>query len=283
MYPADLSKKNLGKLCKFLKSDKFFLGSSVTVPFKEEIMKYLDRIDESAKYIGSVNTLKKIKGKLVGFNTDFSGSIHTLNYINLTKNKKNILIFGCGGAGKACIVSALKYFNNSNLFLVNRNLKKVKKFLKRLDKINNNKLININNLKKIKNYQNIDLIINTTSIGFDNWFENRGYYNLRNYSPISKVIVKKTKKKQTLQFNRLNKKFLKKNNQLSKDFLKTKNKFSIFDIIYKPKQSVLLKHGKLNRHRTFNGLRMNLMQAVEAFKIVNNEKNEYKIIKGMKK
>ena len=39
MYPADLSKKNLNKLCNFLKDDQFFLGSSVTVPFKEEIIK----------------------------------------------------------------------------------------------------------------------------------------------------------------------------------------------------------------------------------------------------
>ncbi len=283
MYPADLSKKNLSKLFKFLKDDRFFLGSSVTVPFKEEIIKYLDKIDKSASYIGSVNTIKKIKGELKGYNTDFSGSLYTLKDINLTKNKKNILIIGCGGAGKACIVSVLKYFRNSNLILVNRNSNKVKKFIKKLDQINNNKLINIDSYKNIKNDQRIDLIINTTSIGFDNWFKNQGYYNLKNYSPLTKVFFKKIKKKDILKFNNSNKKFLKKNNQFSKSYLKTKIKISIFDIIYKPKQTVLLKHGKLNRHRTFNGLKMNLMQAVEAFKIVNNEKNENKIVKGMTK
>ena len=127
MYPADLTKKNLRRFCKYLKSDKFFLGSSVTVPFKEEIMKYLDNIDKNAKYIGSVNTIKKTNGKLIGYNTDFAGSLDTLQKMRITKKGKKILFFGCGGAGKACLVSALKYFKNSKVFLINRSHGKIKK------------------------------------------------------------------------------------------------------------------------------------------------------------
>ena len=52
MYPADMSEKKLEKLCEYLKSNKYFLGSSVTVPYKETIMKYLDNIEANAKSIG---------------------------------------------------------------------------------------------------------------------------------------------------------------------------------------------------------------------------------------
>ena len=283
MYPADLTKKNLRRFCKYLKSDKFFLGSSVTVPFKEEIMKYLDNIDKNAKYIGSVNTIKKTNGKLIGYNTDFAGSLDTLQKMRITKKEKKILFFGCGGAGKACLVSALKYFKNSKVFLISRSYGKIKNFLKKIKNINNNKIIYINNFKKKQNnISKIDLLINSTSVGFDSWFKNKKFFNLKNYSPLSKISFKETKVKNFTQFYKKNSQFIRENNKLSNNYLKQKKSFKIFDIIYKPKTSILLKQGEYHGHKTVNGLNMNLMQAVYAFKIVNNEKNITKIIKGMK-
>ena len=78
MFPADVKEENLDQLCMYLKSNKHFLGSSVTVPYKEKIMKYLDGIEKNAKSIGSVNTIVNKKGKLFGFNTDYYGSMYTL-------------------------------------------------------------------------------------------------------------------------------------------------------------------------------------------------------------
>ena len=51
-------------------------------------MKYLDNIDKNAKYIGSVNTIKKTNGKLIGYNTDFAGSLDTLQKMRITKKEK---------------------------------------------------------------------------------------------------------------------------------------------------------------------------------------------------
>ena len=282
MYPADINSNSLGKLCSYLRSDKYFLGTSVTVPYKEKMIKYLDSIDQSAKLIGSINTIKNINGNLKGYNTDFYGSLSTLKDMKLKKNNKNILIIGCGGAGKACVVSVLKYFKKSNLILLNRNFKKIRKFLKRVNKINKNRFIYMTNFSKVKNLKNIDLIINSTSIGFDSWFNKSGYFNLKNYSPLSKVSYKTIKMKNNIKFLKINKNFIKINNTNSKKILKRKNKIKIFDIIYNPKKTVLLKHGNIHGHKTFNGLKMNLIQAVEAFKIVNNIKNNTKILRGMK-
>ena len=61
MYPADVSENNLKSLIKFLRLEKNFQGSSVTIPFKEKILPFLDDIDQNAKAIGSVNTIIKKK------------------------------------------------------------------------------------------------------------------------------------------------------------------------------------------------------------------------------
>ena len=76
-------------------------GYNVTIPYKQEIIKFLDEIDEVAKAIGAVNTIKKIDNKNIGFNTDIIGFEKSL--IPLIENKKpdSALILGGGGASKA--------------------------------------------------------------------------------------------------------------------------------------------------------------------------------------
>ncbi|WP_218599320.1 shikimate dehydrogenase [Polaribacter sp. NJDZ03] len=82
-------------------------GINVTIPYKEEVMKYLDKLDETAKAIGAVNTIKFTKrGNLKGYNSDvvgFEKSIFPL----IKKHHKGALILGTGGASKA-IAYALK-------------------------------------------------------------------------------------------------------------------------------------------------------------------------------
>ena len=282
MYPADLSEKKLKKLCEYLKSEKYFLGSSVTVPYKEKIMRYLDNIDKNAKAIGSINTIVNKQGKLFGLNTDYYGSLHSLKKIKITRTKKNILIFGCGGAGKACIVSVVNFFKNSKILIFNRNKIKLKNFVKRAEVKNNNTIKSLSNLSNLKNIKKLDLIINCTSIGFDSWIKKDGYFNLKNFSPISKIKIRKVNNKTLNHFINKNKNELKKNVKETIDFLMKFNDLKIFDIIYQPTNTILMKTGSILGHKTINGLEMNFMQAVEAFKIVNKIKNREKIMKGMK-
>ena len=76
-------------------------GYNVTIPYKEEIIKFLDEIDEVAKDIGAVNTIKKIDNKNIGFNTDGIGFEKSLLPLIENKIPKNALILGSGGASKA--------------------------------------------------------------------------------------------------------------------------------------------------------------------------------------
>jgi 3-dehydroquinate dehydratase / shikimate dehydrogenase len=86
---------------KFFNSFKeFFSGLSVTMPAKEQIMPLLDRVDETARKIGAVNTVVKEGADWVGYNSDCSGAISALEACTSLQDK-NILILGSGGTAKA--------------------------------------------------------------------------------------------------------------------------------------------------------------------------------------
>lgn len=280
MFPADITERNLKGFSMFLKSNNFFLGGSVTIPYKEKFLKFLDKIDKNAKKIGSINTIVNQKGYLFGLNTDYYGSLFTLKKI-IKRNHKNVLILGCGGAGKACVISALNYFKGSKIFLYNRNKQKLQKFLKTIDD-KENKIKGFSDIHFLKKIKNLDIIINSTSIGFNSWIKNSGYFNLKNFSPTADVKIKKVNKIDENHFLLKNKKKIQNNILNTANFLSRFNKLVIFDIIYQPSFTVLMKIGSLLGHKVYNGLQMNFMQAVEAFCKVNNIKEKKKVIIGMR-
>jgi shikimate dehydrogenase len=84
-----------------IKNTQNLKGLNVTIPYKEAVLPYLDKINKKAQAIGAVNTIKITKkGKLVGYNTDCYGFKKTLKPF-LKAHHKNALILGTGGASKA--------------------------------------------------------------------------------------------------------------------------------------------------------------------------------------
>lgn len=81
-------------------------GLNVTIPYKEEVIPLLDKLNKRAKNIGAVNTIRFKKGKLIGYNTDYNGFKHSLKP-HIKKHHRRALILGTGGASKA-IAYALK-------------------------------------------------------------------------------------------------------------------------------------------------------------------------------
>lgn len=79
---------------------KDFLGLNVTIPYKEEVIKYLDDISPSAKKIGAVNTVVNKNGKLIGYNTDYDGAKLLIERNGVKLKGKNVYILGSGGASK---------------------------------------------------------------------------------------------------------------------------------------------------------------------------------------
>lgn len=81
--------------------DDRFIGFNVTMPDKIKIIDFLDEVSDEVKYIGAVNTVKIIDGKMIGFNTDGKGFFCALKNRNIDVGDKEVLIYGAGGAAKA--------------------------------------------------------------------------------------------------------------------------------------------------------------------------------------
>ena len=147
----EVTKKNFDSEIVKKLSDKNTQGLNVTIPFKKDIIKYLNIKNVHAKKIGAVNCVT-VGNKIKGTNTDWVGYLNSIKKEKINKNK-NILILGFGGASQAIYYGFLiKGYKNVSVF--NRT----------------KKTININGINKYtKNYSLInsyliksDLIINTT-------------------------------------------------------------------------------------------------------------------------
>lgn len=102
-----------------IKENKNLKGMNVTIPYKQAVMPFLSKLDETAKEIGAVNTIKFTKrGDLKGYNTDVIGFENSLIPL-LKKHHNKALILGTGGASKA-VAYALKR-NDIKFKFVSRN------------------------------------------------------------------------------------------------------------------------------------------------------------------
>jgi len=98
--------EDVSKIKEVLDNNPALVGLNVTIPFKEQVIPYLDELEEGCREIGAVNTIKIAKGKLMGYNTDYIGFKESL--INwLPEKTTKALILGSGGACRA-VKQALK-------------------------------------------------------------------------------------------------------------------------------------------------------------------------------
>ncbi len=110
-------------LADFLLEEVYILnGFNVTIPYKEKILPYLDKLQKNAKAIQAVNTVLVKNNKLIGYNTDVYGFLESLKSL-LKKHHKKALLLGTGGASKS-IAYALHSIG-IDFTLVSRNPKNV--------------------------------------------------------------------------------------------------------------------------------------------------------------
>lgn len=137
-------------------------GFNVTIPHKVEMMKYLDKMDESCSLIGAVNTVTNEGGFLKGYNTDMDGFLEPFKKKKLIIQNKKILLLGAGGAARA-IVAAFAKEKAKHITIANRTLKKAQdlaQFSKKIGLDANG--IDITSIESLDEYQ---IIVNATSIG----------------------------------------------------------------------------------------------------------------------
>jgi shikimate dehydrogenase len=169
-------------------------GVNVTIPYKVEIIQYLDNLSYEAEKIGAVNTISFDNGKLTGYNTDYNGFGETLKKAEISIKNRKAVILGTGGASKA-VVHYLMDNNISDITFVSRNPEIVTNF-------RNFKLISYKDMEHLKDQ---DLIINCTPCGM--------YPNV-NDCPVDKNVLIKFHSAIDLIYNPSETIFLKKARQL---------------------------------------------------------------------
>lgn len=216
-------------------------GFNVTIPHKERIVECLDELSDSAKIVNAVNTVVNENGKLHGYNTDVHGIIKTLEDYKDEINGSTVTVLGSGGAARAVIYTLLSKFNVKKINIINRTIEKAE-LLK--DYFSTKMLY-----EKIKTYELVPpdlidvlhkskLIINASSIGM---------YPEEDDSPTT--IPESFKKNQI-----------------------------VFDLVYNPSKTKLLKIAESQGAIVINGLKMFVEQGAKAFELWTNKKMPTEII-----
>ncbi len=158
---AEYEKKELdiGNLENFVNQikNKNFNGINVTVPFKKDIIPFLDKLSLEAESTQSVNTIYLDKNKVIGHNTDICGFELAISNLNYKADGKKIFILGAGGVVPS-IIYALKKMKVSKIILSNRTKSKAEN-LKNLFK--NLEILDWGEMP------DFDMVINATSLGLN--------------------------------------------------------------------------------------------------------------------
>ncbi len=224
----DVTEELLPSLISSLRS-LHFRGANVTIPYKQIIMQYLDEISEEAEQIGAVNTIVNNNGRLIGHNTDAYGVFISLRQYEEEIKNSHVVIFGAGGATKATVYAIAKYFAPRRIIIVNRTEEKAKQIIDQFSqKFRLTKFFYMYNEEDIKREVEVaSVIINTTSVGMK---------PMVNAMPLPPSAV--------IQKNHI-----------------------VFDIVYNPIATMLLKIAKAAGARTINGVEMLLGQGARAFEL----------------
>ena len=195
-YEYDLIELDRNQFKSFM-MERNFKAINVTIPYKQEVIPYLDYISDEAKKIGAVNTIVNKDGKLYGYNTDYYGLKEMLDYFNIEVSDKNVMILGTGGTCKTSyhVVNDLKA---KSVTFVSTKEKEGAITYEEIDSVASNIDVLFNTTPK-EMYPNNDLEILSSLDGFVNL---KGVVDVI-YNPIRTNITLKAKEKNIKNCNGL--------------------------------------------------------------------------------
>ena len=202
-------------------------GINLSMPYKEQVIPYLDQLSEEACLIGAVNTVVNREGTLIGYNTDGKGFFKSLPSFKISK--KRLVLLGAGGAAKAILAQAiLDGVSQISVFVRSSSMEKTRPYLEKIQNTTGFR-VDLLALEDVQELQDsitqADLLVNATSVGMDGFSQ-----------PIPTSIV-------------------------------LPEKLMVADVIYQPFETPFLKWAKEQGNQSINGLGMLLYQAAEAFEL----------------
>ena len=202
-------------------------GINLSMPYKEQVIPYLDQLSEEACLIGAVNTVVNREGTLIGYNTDGKGFFKSLPSFKISRKK--LVLLGAGGAAKAILAQAiLDGVSQISVFVRSSSMEKTRPYLEKIQNATGFR-VDLFALEDVQDLQDsitqADLLVNATSVGMDG-----------SSQPIPTSIV-------------------------------LPEKLMVADVIYQPFETPFLKWARNQGNQSINGLGMLLYQAAEAFEL----------------
>ena len=202
-------------------------GINLSMPYKEQVIPYLDQLSEEACLIGAVNTVVNREGTLIGYNTDGKGFFKSLPSFKISR--KRLVLLGAGGAAKAILAQAiLDGVSQISVFVRSSSMEKTRPYLEKIQNATGFR-VDLFALEDVQDLQDsitqADLLVNATSVGMDG-----------SSQPIPTSII-------------------------------LPEKLLVADVIYQPFETPFLKWAKNQGNQSINGLGMLLYQAAEAFEL----------------
>ncbi len=212
-----------------------YAGFNITIPYKEEILEYVDEVSEEVKLLGTVNTVKIADGKLYGFNTDADGFMRSFQEQARTGfEQKLVCLLGAGGTAKALAVK-IAMGGAAKISIINRTQAKAIELASTVNKVllkagcaeTTAYAASTGTLEALRMLKSCDIIVNTTSVGM---------HPNTDSSPLPDDFVFQSKQ-------------------------------IVYDVIYNPTQTKLLQNARANGCKTLNGAGMLFYQGLKAFEI----------------
>lgn len=226
---------------KFFKSQGY-RGFNVTIPLKLPITMFLDSVDASADIVNAVNTvvIDPQTREMRGYNTDVLGFRNAIPE-DVTLCGKVAGVLGTGGAARAAI-TALAQSQMKEIKLFTRNVPNSLELVNYLRKTFPNVEFNTYQIERIRDLSDIDLLVNTTPIGM--------LGRAADFTPVEENELRTLKQGAV-----------------------------VYDVIYNPKKTILLKLAQKYGYRTINGVDMFIHQALAAEQIWTDRTPDFKDMK----
>ncbi len=277
--PLDVLAGRLGRVVEVLRDSPQFLGGNVTVPYKVEVMRYLDRLDPLAESIGAVNTIARgDRGALVGYNTDGQGAVDALlkpqpgqraPFVESLGGAR-VLLLGAGGAARAVAFYLARQIGPGRMWIANRSADRAAELAERLRAAGMSaELLDLSAVSKV--IDDVTLLVNATSVGQSGLraLPNGDKTILEPYSPlvpISIELVASSEPEALRVWAQAASEGIADNNRQSMELLsRLPVSAPCFDLVYSPVETTLLRQARMSGHRAMNGKAMNVCQAVVAF------------------
>ena len=213
---------------KFLKTNGY-LGFNVTIPHKIPISLFLSDVDEFANKVGSVNTVVIDENKnLKGYNTDVLGFKKAIPS-DIVLTGKRAAILGTGGASRAAAIGLID-LGVKGIDFYTRNIPNSMDLLNYMRRLFPNVNFETHQIERVRDLSMFDMVVNTTPIGM--------LGRSADMMPLESAAI------QTIPKHAV-----------------------VYDVIYNPKKTLLLKESEKSGLRTINGLDMLIYQAVSAQEI----------------